>query len=371
MGVDGTACDLASPGRFYGRAREAFEAWDETEYVHVRTLSEARCGKVILYDHRSSGVSFAVKVMPKTASRPNSGNEADERAKTFKYEDPLNEVGVLAYLADSGAADMVPKPRHFYTDNSHDYIAMKYCPGGDLFDRISGQGAPVAEAMLRNYVRQLLTLTARLHEANVAHRDISLENLLVDEDGSLRLIDFSQAVPIRRSSDVDAEELRYFVLAGKESYRAPEAAVPLGGTWPLSILCPPGGKAGGFATVSYQGSRVDVVLPEFAAPGRPCQARARGYLAAPVDVFACGACFFAMAFLRTDVRPKQRLGGKASLESLGDHVRRCDTEARRPGSGLPRGALELLEALIRPEPCERITAAAALRHPWLAAGSVP
>lgn len=364
MGFDGNSCDLASPGRFYRRACEAFLTWDEREYTRVRTLSEARCGKIVVYDHKPSGASFAVKVMPKTLSRPNSGSEADERATTFKYEDPLNEVGVLAYLADAGASDIVPKPQHFYTDSSHDYIAIRYCPGGDLFDRISALSTPFPEATLRGYVRQILTLTVRLHRANIAHRDISLENLLVDEDETLKLIDFSQAVPIRKSSDVHAEELRYFVPCGKDHCRAPEATVPLGGTWPLSILCPNDGKAGRPATVVYQGSQVDVLLPDSTAPGRPCQARAQGYLAAPVDVFACGACFFAMAFLRTDARARPR-SAKGGPESLADHLRRCDLESRRPGSGLPRPALELLEALLHPDARERITAEAAMQHPWL------
>lgn len=370
MGIDCNASDLVSPGRFYGRAREAFEAWDEMEYTHVRTIQQIHCGKVVLYKQNSSGVDFAVKVMTKIRSRPNTGEETDERAKRFKHEDPLNEVGVLAYLADLGVTDVAPQPCHFYTDFSHDYIAVKYCAGGDLFDRVEGMGSPLPEAMMRDYMRQLFSLVVRLHEANIAHRDISLENIVVDEDGLLRLVDFSQAVPIRTSTDVDANEIRYFSLAAKPACRAPEVSFPDSGRVPFKIMCPPGARAADLVMASQQGILVDVCLPDDAVPDRFCQARARGYLASPVDVFACGACFFAMAFLQPlATQPQRRPGGTANFESLSKHLRRCNVEIRVAGTGLPQEALDLLDAMLNPDPRKRITASGALQHPWFAGGA--
>merc|ERR1712113_1818 len=136
----------------------------------------------------------------------------------------------------------------------------------------------------------LIVAVQQLHSANIAHRDISLENILLDE-GAVKLIDFSQAVPI---SDNEAHELRYFVAAGKDSYRAPEASIPFTGRQPIKVICPQDGQAGSVATVSHEKRLLDFVLPDYATAGRICVAQPCGYRAAPIDVFACGACFFAM-----------------------------------------------------------------------------
>jgi len=199
-----------------------------------------------------------------------------------------------------------------------------------------------------------LQAVQRLHAANVAHRDISLENVLID-DGSLKLIDLSQAVPIREfDDDVKSPELRYFVAAGKDSYRAPEAIIPHDGNMLIRVTCPPECRGGGVAPVWYQGRRVDVLLPEDATPGKVCAAQPCGYRAAPLDVFSCGACFHAMAFLSHDVRP---------AGNISDHVGRLNAQ-NRPTAQLPAEALELLASMLHPCPDKRITAEDALKNKW-------
>lgn len=357
MGCDISLCKPGLPGHFHDRGLQAFEQWDEQEYTWVKTIADAQCGSVSLYHHPASGGSFAVKVMPKTASRPNVKRQAkDERERTFQFEDPLTEIGVMSHLSDLGVKDVLPEPRRFCTDEYHDYIILKHCDGGDLFDAVCGYGVPLDEEILQKNMRQLLQSVQRLHAANVAHRDISLENILIDEDG-LKLIDLSQAVPIRESDD-DAKslELRYFVAAGKDSYRAPEAIVPYGGDMPIRVTCPSDVRGGGVTPVWYEGRCVDVLLPDDATPGRVCVARPCGYRAAPIDVFSCGACFHAMAFLSHDVRPSG---------NILDHVGRLNAQTRATAQ-LPAEALELLASMLHPDPDQRITAEDALKHEWFA-----
>lgn len=295
--------------------------------------------------------------MPKTASRPNVKRQAkDERGDTFQFEDPLTEIGVMSHLSDLGVEGVLPEPRRFCTDEYHDYIILKHCDGGDLFDAVCGEGVPLMEEILQSHMRQLLQAVQRLHAANVAHRDISLENILID-GGDLKLIDLSQAVPIRESDDdVEAPELRYFVPAGKDSYRAPEAIVPHSGNMLIRVTCPPEGKGGSVTPACYDGRRVDVLLPEDATPGRVCAAQPCGYRAAPIDVFSCGACFHAMAFLSHDVRPS----GVVS-----DHLGRLNTQTRA-ATPLPAEPLELLASMLHPCPNQRITAEDALKNKWFA-----
>lgn len=345
--------EVCSRTRFHNCALNVLQVWHQDEYKFVANIAEARCGEVILVEHSPSGEQFAVKRMPKCWSRPNIGSAFDETSPDFLYEDPLCEIGIMAHLLDVGVVGVLPEPCRFYTDENHDYIVLKHHVRGDLFNALSKYGRPLPETTLRLRMRQLLECVRRLHAVNVAHRDISLENVLIDDD-AVRLIDFSQAVPVVTMEDSSAPDLRYFVKAGKDPYRAPEAFVPDGGRSPIRVECPMDGRAGDAASVWYQGLRVEVVLSEDARPGEWCDARPRGYRASPMDVFACGACFFAMAFLDHEVRPQIQIA---------DHVRQCDRSIRF-GMSLSASAQDLLSALLNPDPAARITAEASLQHAW-------
>jgi len=73
------------------------------------------------------------------------------------------------------------------------YIAMEYCPNGDLFSLIKQTG-PLEEPLCRHYFKQILNSVGYLHEeGKVAHLDIKLENVLIDSSLNLKLCDLAFA----------------------------------------------------------------------------------------------------------------------------------------------------------------------------------
>lgn len=86
-----------------------------------------------------------------------------------------------------------------------DYFFTLFCPAGSLFDILKREGRPAlpqddAGRMFRQVVRGL----RYLHEvALYVHRDIKLENVLVDEMGVCRIGDFGMT---RKIGEVDEEE---------------------------------------------------------------------------------------------------------------------------------------------------------------------
>jgi len=148
--------------------------------------------------------------------------------------------------------------------------------------------------------------------------------------------------------------VRYFVKNGKEHYRAPEAFLIENGSKAVRAMCPVGSKGGENAFVRCDGRNIEVMLPDYASPGKICTSLPRGYCAAPVDVFACGACFFAMSFLRPDAL------------TVGDterHVHSCNRQMRLH-QPISEDAVSLLSAMLHQDPTKRITIDDALRHPW-------
>ena len=66
---------------------------------------------------------------------------------------------------------------------------MEYVSGGELFELISRKGK-LTEIEARNYFQQLITGVEYCHHNLVAHRDLKLENILIDCNGVLKVADF-------------------------------------------------------------------------------------------------------------------------------------------------------------------------------------
>ena len=76
----------------------------------------------------------------------------------------------------------------FYT-NSHLCFVMELCAGGDLLSFVRRR-KKLDEDVAKFIFIQAARGLAYCHRNLVMHRDIKLENLLLDEDGTVKLCDF-------------------------------------------------------------------------------------------------------------------------------------------------------------------------------------
>jgi serine/threonine protein kinase len=103
-------------------------------------------------------------------------------------------------------------------ENDQPFMAMEFCAGGTLEDRIRDQPQPPREA-----AQILLTLADALqhaHEAGIVHRDIKPANVLLSADGSPKIVDFGLA----KRLDGDDGFTQTGAIMGSFGYMAPEQA---------------------------------------------------------------------------------------------------------------------------------------------------
>jgi serine/threonine protein kinase len=98
------------------------------------------------------------------------------------------------------------------------YCVLEYAPGGDLFDYIFAVGSGFPENIARFYFKQLFSALEFLHDNKVVHRDMKLENLLLDKDFNLKLADFGLSTSIE--SELDSGIM--YTRVGTERYMPPE-----------------------------------------------------------------------------------------------------------------------------------------------------
>lgn len=94
-------------------------------------------------------------------------------------------------------------------------IVMEYMPFGDLFGVVSQR--PFSEKLSRTVFKQILSAIKYLHERNLAHLDLKLENILVDPIKGIKVIDFDGCEQVTSEPKITSSK-------GSPGYRAPEVS---------------------------------------------------------------------------------------------------------------------------------------------------
>lgn len=80
-----------------------------------------------------------------------------------------------------------------FEDNQTAYMALDFVRGQDLLDLIEYEPDRLSPADVRRLLMKLLGAVAYIHDRDILHRDISPDNILVDDANSPVLIDFGAA----------------------------------------------------------------------------------------------------------------------------------------------------------------------------------
>lgn len=101
----------------------------------------------------------------------------------------------------------------FSEEGERPYLVMQFVPGENLAARLE-RGEGVDREKL---ARELLEALVHIHRAGILHRDVKPANIVVEPDGTAKLIDFGIALP------EDATALtRTGLVLGTERFAAPE-----------------------------------------------------------------------------------------------------------------------------------------------------
>ena len=101
-------------------------------------------------------------------------------------------------------------------DDRFYYAILEFCARGEFFPLV--QHSDFTPLYARHYFRQLMAGLAYMHGHHIAHRDLSLENILLDDKGALKICDFGVAV---QCNDVNALIRDVGVPVGKVKFYMP------------------------------------------------------------------------------------------------------------------------------------------------------
>uniref|UniRef100_A0A7S1Z2E1 Protein kinase domain-containing protein n=1 Tax=Ditylum brightwellii TaxID=49249 RepID=A0A7S1Z2E1_9STRA len=249
-------------------------------------------------------------------------------------EDPVKEIAAMQ-LIGAGSPHVLGSTE-VLQDDDFLYSIMPYCAGGDLFGVVvnyaeenDGEGG-MPEPVARYWFRQVIQGIHHLQSRGVCHRDLSLENILVNEDncaiidmGMCLRVPYSDPFNAEATTDVRAGTMRRLMtpqgVCGKHNYMSPEI---------------------------FQN-----------------QANFDGFA---IDMWAAGVILYIMLTGFPPYDQATLADQRLQIIAEGYLVEQLDDW----GITLSQEAGDLLQRMMRIEPSERLTLAEVSGHPWVAEGEV-
>ncbi|KAK2856484.1 hypothetical protein Q5P01_005219 [Channa striata] len=188
--------------------RELLRSFPHTKrvgsYLVGKMINKGSFAKVMEGLHIGTGEKVAIKVIDKKKARQDS-----YVLKNMKREPRIHQMVRHPHI--------VLLLETLETENSY-YMAMELCAGGDLMDRIC-ERKRLEEREVRRYTRQILSAVEHLHKHGIVHRDLKIENFLLDEHNNIKIVDFGLSNTLKPDS-LSLELLN--TQCGSPAYAAPE-----------------------------------------------------------------------------------------------------------------------------------------------------
>lgn len=167
-------------------------------FKRTEVIGRGKFGVVYKGYHIKTKQVYAIKVL-------NLDSDEDE------VDDVQREIQFLSSMKQ------IPNITHYYGSYLKDtrlWIIIEYCAGGSL--RTLLRPGKLDEKYIGVIMRELLIALKYIHKDNVIHRDIKAANVLISNEGQIKLCDFGVAAQLNQATS------RRQTMAGTPYWMAPE-----------------------------------------------------------------------------------------------------------------------------------------------------
>ncbi|XP_055729163.1 rho-associated protein kinase 2-like isoform X3 [Salvelinus fontinalis] len=177
------------------------------DFDKVKMIGRGAYGEVQLVRHKASQKVYAMKQLSKFEMIKRSDS-------AFFWE----ERDIMAFSNSPWVVQLCCA----FQDDLHLYMVMEYMPGGDLVTLTMNYDMP--EKWVRFYTAEVVLALDAIHYMGFIHRDVKPDNILLDQNGHLKLADFGTCMKMDSTGMVHCE-----TAVGTPDYISPEVLKSQGG----------------------------------------------------------------------------------------------------------------------------------------------
>ena len=144
-------------------------------YEIGQEIGSGAFGKVLLAKHIETQETVAIKILDKEIL-----SQTPEDLELVQQEINILKIVKHKYIAQLYE---ILETTNYY------FIVMEYCEGKDLMDYILKR-TRLNEFEALKIFQQLINVLLYLHSQNIVHRDVKIDNMLLDRNNNLKLVDF-------------------------------------------------------------------------------------------------------------------------------------------------------------------------------------
>ena len=197
------------------------------KYIIKRKLGSGWTSSVFFVTERNNNTEYVAKVL----KDKDDENFIKQYYNEIKFLTELKQKNIpnIINIIDSGEGPIIRKDKNDGKPEIRKYIVLEYAKNRQLFDFILYSEKGLGETYSKAIFYKIVKIIQSFHEVGICHKDIKLENILLDENFTLKVADFGLAA----NNSPKLEE--YF---GSEPYTPPEiiANVPHDG-FKVDIFC--------------------------------------------------------------------------------------------------------------------------------------
>lgn len=168
----GTASGLNSPST--SGQKKAKVSASITDFEILKPISRGAFGKVYLAQKRKTGDLYAIKVLSKS-----------DLVRKNAADSVIAERNALAIAHNA----FVVKLFYAFQSTENLYLVMEYLIGGDLASLLRNLYTFEID-MAQQYAAEIVLSLEYLHSVGIVHRDLKPDNILITDEGHLKLTDF-------------------------------------------------------------------------------------------------------------------------------------------------------------------------------------
>ena len=168
-------------------------------YKLIKLIGKGAFGKVSLGIHKLTGKYVAIKSIEKAVMKDD-----------YQKRKVMREIYIMKRVSHSNIISLL----EVFESTHHLLLVMEYSDGGDLLQYVKRKGGLI-ESEAKKIFKQIVYGVAHIHCRNVLHRDIKLDNILMDSMGGIKICDFGV-------SKVITPDMLIREQCGTPAYIAPE-----------------------------------------------------------------------------------------------------------------------------------------------------